>query len=162
MKTQIVIIICVALFSIGLAFVRISQNQHQTNDQSQKTIVNTVTKTVVVNISGKKYKNIKWEQEFGNYKEMFVFFNNELNEWQKETSKVFMYDVGYYCILYPTINETPIVYTNGTTVTNNSSTMNTNTYEVSNPILKKIKRRKQVLSPVCRQMAGKLKKSLPG
>ena len=61
MKTQLVIIICFALFSVGLAFVKISQNQHQTNDQSQKTTVNTNTLSYQRTFLTRKSINIKYK-----------------------------------------------------------------------------------------------------
>jgi len=130
-KGQLTAIICCACLGFGLAFVRLVQHTEQQNDQSQNTVVNTITKTVVINTSHKKYKNIKWHQKLtGDYKATFVFFNNELNEWQKETAKVFMYDIGYYAIYFRTVNEKPIVYTNGTVFTNRSKSLNTNSFEV--------------------------------
>jgi len=139
MKVHITVIICVALLATGLAFVRISQNQHQSNDQSQNTVVNTITKTVVVNVPReKKYRNIKWvRSDSFQYTKAFSFFE-DLNEWQKQNAKVIVHN-GTFEFWYPTVNETPIVFTNEKAITNNSKTMSTNTSEISNPLLKKIK-----------------------
>jgi len=140
MNKKLLILLCVAFIATGIGFIRITQHQEQKNDQSQRTIVNTITKTVIVNVPReKKYKNIKWKiVSYNTLKQMSTIFYEDMNQWQRMSSKFVPAAGGTGCILYPTINETPIVYTNGTSYTNNSKSYNTNVSKVET-IFTKIK-----------------------
>lgn len=136
MTKNIVTIICAALLALGIGFIRITQHQEQENDQSQNTVVNTITKTVIVNYtSGKKYKNIKWKiKNFSNLKQLFEFFNKDLNEWQRESAKY----VPICNLIYREVDTIPIVFTNKSSFKNRNYSINTNTFKVGT-IFSKIK-----------------------
>lgn len=133
-KGQLTAIICCACVGAGLAFVRIVQHQEQQNDQSQNTVVNTITKTVVVNYSSsdKKYKNIKWKRKmFDNQDDLYHWFLDDMNEWQRETAKIYYHEkLGLSFLLYRQMEVKPIVYTNNTVVSNDSRSVNTNSFEI--------------------------------
>jgi len=127
-----VIIICVAMLSLGVANIEINNKQYQQNDQSQKTIVKNETKVVTINDmnNGIIKDNVKWIME---YTLSYTKFTNNfysLNEWQKRKTKLSINN-GSYHIFYPVIQAHTNVIKGTTTVSNDVSTMNSNQSEIS-------------------------------